>query len=67
MRLHENQPGTASSIDNLSRSLRHEFTDMKKNYQKILNQVLKITTKLWTKTYEILKYRVFALREKCTH
>lgn len=30
MRIHENQPGTASSIDNLSRSLRHAFTDMEK-------------------------------------
>lgn len=42
----------------------------KKNYQKILKQVLKITAthlSLWTKIYDILKHRVFALREKCTH
>lgn len=64
---------TASSIDKLSRSIKHAFTNTmyeKKNYQKILKQVLKITAthlSLWTKIYEILKHRVFALREKCTH
>lgn len=63
---------TASSIDKLSRSIKHAFTNTmyEKNYQKILKQVLKITAthlSLWTKIYEILKHRVFALREKCTH
>lgn len=70
MRIHENQSGTASSIDKLSRSIKHAFTNMKKKLPKIIKQVLKITAthlSLWTKIYEILKHRVFALREKCTH
>lgn len=41
MRIHENQSGTASSIDKLSRSIKHAFTNMKKKITKNIKASVK--------------------------